>query len=305
MKKGPTLNHTRRGRKDGECFRLAPIEFPILDKYKRLFVKISLWEYAGIGLFLLLCLTSCAEEKPPPVSVPQPPPTHVGPPSTLRTQKPYQINGVWYYPIPSAQGYVEKGVASWYGPNFHGHSTADGETYDMYGLTAAHKTLPLGTYVKVTNLNNGRSAVVRINDRGPFVAGRIIDLSYTAAQHLGSYGTGTAPVRVEAVQMASEQIVAGKTYWQPQTVPDFQHGNFAIQIGAFVEQQNADRLKLRMAGRYGKTEVIAYNNQGTVYYRVQVGSYGDLQAARQETVKLRGNGFEGAFAVASDEKMTR
>jgi rare lipoprotein A len=226
----------------------------------------------------------------------------MAPPPSLSTQKPYQIYGVWYYPIPSAEGYVETGTASWYGPNFQGHSTACGEVYDMYGMTAAHKTLPLGTYVKVTNQVNGRSTVVRKNDRGPFVAGRIIDLSYTAAQQLGSYGPGTAPVRVEAVQAASEQIVSGKTYWQPQSIPDFQHGNFAIQIGAFVDQQNADHLKHRMIGQYGKAEVIPYNNQGTIYYRVQIGAYGDLQAARQETLRLRGSGFDGAFAVASEER---
>src|SRR5690606_10717493 len=108
--------------------------------------------------------------------------------------KPYQIEGVWYYPVDTSDGYTAKGIASWYGKEFHGKPTANGETYHMYDLTAAHPTLPLPTYVRVTNLNNGKSLVVRVNDRGPFLRGRVIDLSYRSAQLLGFVEQGTSPV---------------------------------------------------------------------------------------------------------------
>ncbi len=122
----------------------------------------------------------CASKKPPsPGTLPP------GTPPPLGTQRPYQINGVWYYPIPSAEGFREEGYASWYGRDFHGRATACGEPFDMYAMTAAHKILPIGTHVKVTDKRTGRSIIVRINDRGPFVAGRIIDLSYEAARAFG------------------------------------------------------------------------------------------------------------------------
>ena len=108
-------------------------------------------------------------------------------------QKPYEVNGQLYTPLADHTGFAQEGTASWYGPNFHGKLTSNGEVYNMYSMTAAHKTLPLGVYVRVHNLANGRQAVVRINDRGPFVKGRIIDLSYAAAKDLGVVGPGTAP----------------------------------------------------------------------------------------------------------------
>lgn len=115
------------------------------------------------------------------------------------TQRPYVIKNKKYYPVPSADGYVEKGIASWYGGMFHGRKTANGETYNMRGDTAAHKTLPMNTMLLVENLVNGKHAVVRINDRGPFVSGRIIDLSYTTAQQLGIFKNGTEKVRITAL----------------------------------------------------------------------------------------------------------
>lgn len=111
----------------------------------------------------------------------------------------YVVFGRRYHVMPTSNGYVERGVASWYGPDFHGERTSSGDTYDMYGMTAAHKSLPLPTYARVTNLRNGRSIVVRINDRGPFVDNRIIDLSYTGAAKLGLIGTGTGLVEVRAL----------------------------------------------------------------------------------------------------------
>jgi rare lipoprotein A len=121
------------------------------------------------------------------------------------TQRPYVIEGQKYYPIPSADGYEETGLASWYGDPFHGRKTANGETYDMYGVTAAHKTLPMNTMLLVRNLVNGKTATVRINDRGPFVDGRIIDLSYTTAKELGIYRRGTGKVQIVALCAAEQE----------------------------------------------------------------------------------------------------
>lgn len=141
----------------------------------------------ALCLALALCLTGCglisfAPDKPS------------GP-----RGRAYTIRGKTYYPLLSAAGFTEVGVASWYGPGFHGRQTANGERYNMYELTAAHKILPFGTRLRVTHLGTGRSLVVRVNDRGPFVEGRIIDLSFTAARQLGIVGSGTARVRLEAL----------------------------------------------------------------------------------------------------------
>jgi rare lipoprotein A len=119
--------------------------------------------------------------------------------------RPYQVNGVWHYPAVD-YAYAETGVASWYGPKFHGKPTANGETFDMNGVSAAHKTLPLPSVVRVINLRNGRAIRVRVNDRGPFVNGRIIDLSRRAAQLLGFEAIGTAPVRVEVIADESRRM---------------------------------------------------------------------------------------------------
>lgn len=245
-----------------------------------------------VALITLLAFIGCSTAPaPPPPGYPYP---------KLRSQRPYQINGVWYYPLPTAEGYVEEGYASWYGTDFHGKPTSCGEPYDMHAMTAAHKTLPLGTHVKVTNLENGASTILRVNDRGPFVSGRIIDLSCRAAQELKSYQKGLARVRVEAVQVATEQHIGKDTYWKVDPVPSFRFGQFTIQIGAFREQSNAHRLKERMATAYGATQVQPYSERGLQFYRVQVGTYNDIQLAQREMEKLRGKGFGDAFVVAME-----
>jgi rare lipoprotein A len=248
----------------------------------------------GIGILLVFLLAGCAKRPPAtPSVVPSP---------GLRTQKPYQINGIWYYPLPSADGYVEEGLASWYGSDFHGKPTSLGEPYDMYALTAAHKTLPLGTYVKVTNQRNGRSVILRVNDRGPFVSGRIIDLSCRAAQELGSATPGLAPVRVEAVQVAAQQQIAGNTYWRVDPVPSFRYGLFAVQIGSFRDHNNANRLKEKMQKGYSTIEILPFADLDGYRYRVQVGAYRDILLAQEEMRRLRSNGFVDAFVVAMEGK---
>ena len=131
------------------------------------------------------------------------------PDGSYKIGDPYEVSGIWYYPKENPD-YSETGIASWYGKPFHGRATANGETYDMNSVTAAHKTLPLPTYARVTNLENGRALVVRINDRGPFIHGRIIDLSRRSAQLLGFEKEGTARVRVEAVPSPEEVEIAAK-----------------------------------------------------------------------------------------------
>ncbi len=247
---------------------------------------------AGVCLILCAFVLSCSKPgyKPPAPGVP--------PVTGLKSQRPYQIKGIWYYPLSKADGFVEEGIASWYGADFHGKRTACGEPYDMWALTAAHKTLPLGTYVKVTNLQNQKSIILRVNDRGPFVAGRVIDLSCKSAQELGSYGRGTAPVRVEAVQVASEFKVGQDTFWKVDPPPSFRYGSFAVQIGAFRDQGNATRLRDKMAAAKVEARVAQGLDKGATIYRVQVGNYSDLMAAKQEVDRFKSGGFPDAFVLS-------
>ena len=180
---------------------------------------------APLGLLVAIAVTACFSTPPqpnPPVTTIQPPPVPP-PPAVLggvpdavprveprsRNGNPpfYDVLGKRYYVLSSSSGYWERGVASWYGPGFHKERTSTGEPYDMYGMTAAHKTLPLPAYLRVTNLQNGRSIVVRVNDRGPFVGNRIIDLSYTAAAKLDMLRNGTAMVELRSIDPAAPPAV--------------------------------------------------------------------------------------------------
>ncbi|AQW86455.1 rare lipoprotein A [Campylobacter pinnipediorum subsp. caledonicus] len=154
------------------------------------------------------------------------------------TMRPYTINGKTYYPTVVKVGDTQRGIASWYGPNFHGKKTSNGEIFNMYNLTAAHKTLPMNTIVKVTNLNNGKNITVRINDRGPFVSNRIIDLSKAAAEKISMISTGTAPVILDIVGFASQNISEQKNYPSNQS-QSIVGGNFMVQIGAFRNKNGA------------------------------------------------------------------
>lgn len=196
--------------------------------------------------------------------------------------RPYTIAGKTYYPLKSAHGYVEEGMASWYGPGFHGKTTANGETYNQYAMTAAHKVLPLGTKVRVTRLDNGRSILVRINDRGPFVDNRVIDLSRAAATRLEMMGTGTTKVRVQSVGEIAQASASG----------DIQ-GEFYIQAGAFGQKENARKLiaTLSAEGRKGRL-IFGSNNM----WNVQIGPWNDLDAARQQLAPIKAI-YPHAFVV--------
>lgn len=169
---------------------------------------------------------------------------------------------VRYAPYDPSQKipYREVGLASWYGEDFHGRKTANGEVYDMYAMTAAHRTLPLNVRVRVTNLENGKKTELRINDRGPFVAGRIIDLSKSGAGTLGFLTQGTARVEVETIGFAGGKFPALE-------------GNFAIQVGAFTEKENADRFRAQLEKKYPAVRMVLWETNFKKFYRVRLGSF--------------------------------
>jgi rare lipoprotein A len=251
-------------------------------------------------IILCLLLAGCTSLKAPVAArVASPPPRsrpdlHPAPP----TQKPYQINGKTYYPIPSADGYQETGIASWYGSAFHGRKTSNGETYDMYGPTAAHKTLPMQTYLLVRNLENGREMTVRINDRGPFHKGRIIDMSKTGAETLGFGRQGTARVRITALGEATTSRQGGVESKKFKNHPDFRHGEFYVQIGSFVEESNANRLQGRILATGRRSVIRKFDRGDRIFFRVQVQAGTDLTGARQVEKELNQAGFPDTFVVA-------
>ena len=243
---------------------------------------------AGLALLVLglvVIFAACGPKKAPTPG-----------PRLKASQRPYTVLGKRYEPLSSHEGFVQTGIASWYGPDFHGKTTSNGERYDMHALTAAHKTLPLGVYVRVLNRENDRELVVRVNDRGPFVKGRIIDLSYAAAKELGVDKAGTAPVRIEALGYRG---AATDTY---QAVEDYDAGNFTVQIGSFKERSNADRLSADMKKRFGHSEVQMAEVNGETFYRVHVGQYSSLRAAEAAEKDFADLGHPGSFAVAVEKR---
>ncbi|MDT8408334.1 MAG: septal ring lytic transglycosylase RlpA family protein [Wenzhouxiangellaceae bacterium] len=197
---------------------------------------------------------------------------------------PYQVNGKTYRVLPSADGYRERGRASWYGSKFHGRATSSGEPFDMYKVSGAHKTLPLPTWVEVTNLDNGRTLVVRLNDRGPFKEGRIIDLSYAAAIKLGVLEAGTAAVEVRAITFDDAAI---ETVISPMSVP------VELQTGAFSDRDTAQR-QARKLGEAGIDNVRVRRgrvNRDTIW-RVRIGPVHDPGHARTLVRKLLDLGLE-------------
>ena len=247
----------------------------------------------GVAVGLAACVSTPPQRgaagSPPPAPAIPPPPTDSVPDAVPRTEPRsrngnppfYDVFGIRYFVLSSSVGYRERGVASWYGPGFHKVRTSTGEAYDMYGMTAAHKTLPLPAYVQVTNLQNGRSVVVRVNDRGPFVGNRIIDLSYTAAAKLDMLRNGTAMVEVRTVDARSTVPPAAvaanlaASAAAPQT-PAATPALF-VQAGAFSDPANADRLvgKLR-GGGYGTVFVRDDQIAGRRMYRVRIGPIPDV-----------------------------
>lgn len=252
------------------------------------------WRSSALLLSLVLLLASCGTPPSYRVRVLDSPDGRRVP----ATQRPYEVNGERFEPLANAEGFVEEGVASWYGPDFHGKKTSNGEVYDMHGLTAAHKTLPMNVYVRVTNRSSGRQLDLRINDRGPFVSGRIIDLSYAAARELGVVGPGTAPVRVETLgYLQSSPAGAPRVYRQP---PSYVAGPFTLQVGAFSQRDNAMRLAEQLRSRYGEASVVEGWVSGTLYHRVRVGLYNSIAHAERARTDFAALGYRSSFVVARD-----
>ncbi len=199
----------------------------------------------------------------------------VSPGNVDPTRLDYTVNGVRYRVLPSTQGYVARGIASWYGEPFHGRPTSNGEIYDMHQMTAAHRSLPIPSYVKVTSLANGRSVVVRVNDRGPFHQDRIIDLSFAAAEQLDLIQAGTGRVEVRALPRKA---------W-PDTAPVRE---FFVQLGSFTLPDNAQRLRQRLLeANFGPVRVLPLTIPEGILYRVRIGPLASLEIAEQTAAKLR------------------
>lgn len=204
--------------------------------------------------------------------------------------RPYTALGQSYTPMPDANGYRERGIASWYGKKFHGRFTSNGEKYDMYAMTAAHKTLPLPSYVRVTNLQNGSSVVVRVNDRGPFRHNRLIDLSYAAAARLGIIGSGTGIVEVVAVTAgdAAPTVAAAPAPTAPAATRLANGATLWLQLGSFSNRDNAEALRLRVAeARLGTVSVQSANVNGNPVYRVRLGPIANVDDGDALADKVR------------------
>jgi len=207
--------------------------------------------------------------------------------------RPYQIDGRWYYPTVVEVGDTYDGIASWYGPNFHGKKTSNGEKYNMHDMTAAHKTFPMNTVVKVENVKNGRVAVVRINDRGPFVGNRIIDLSNAAAKQIDMVAEGTAPVRLTVLGFKGKI----ETVTDPHDMVELD--NFYVQIGAFRKKSGAEQTAKKHAlykNRY-KSVVKSGEFNGENIYRVWLSGFRSEAEAR-DFIDM--DGLDGAFIIRGD-----
>lgn len=210
---------------------------------------------------------------------------------------PYSINGKRYKPLSSQTVFVQEGTASWYGSDFHGKETSSGEVYDMHAMTAAHKTLPLGVFVKVQNRRNGREIVVRVNDRGPFVDGRIIDLSYSAARNLGFVKSGIAPVQIEALGYYEKALKGKASYRAPLS---YDSGSFAIQVGSCISFENAQVIADDMKRQNVLTTIREAVVRGEKYHRVHAGNYLSLREAELARKYSANRLINKGFVVALD-----
>ncbi|MDC8830893.1 septal ring lytic transglycosylase RlpA family protein [Alteromonas gilva] len=279
---------------------------------------------------------SQAKDSAPSSSYPEPAMEDVTPryePYRETNSRPYEVFGKHYKPLTSGKGYTAVGNASWYGQKFHGHLTSNGEIYDMFGMSAAHKTLPLPSYVKVTNLSNQLSAIVRVNDRGPFHSDRIIDLSYAAAKKLDFHKNGTTAVKLEVIHVDSNDMVSvGKAPAVPyalyagelpsqqalhdadaevaaQSAPqesnagqsadsgltDAGQPGYYIQVAALSDADKAKQLSSGLSSLYQVPVEIPLINQ---VYRLRLGPLTDRFKLDMLLDALRQNGYPGAYKVA-------
>lgn len=217
------------------------------------------------------------------------------PPSKLGNPGSYIVRGKRYYVMKQHNGFSERGIASWYGKKFHGRKTSSGEIYNMYAMSAAHKTLPLPAYVKVKNLQNGREIVVRVNDRGPFHPGRIIDLSYAAAKKLDILRNGTARVEIQDVSVPQQPSPVAKLELEPKH--DADDNDLYIQIGAFTERGNADRLSGDIKHPDLPAIRVKSDHSSRPVFRVQLGPLQSLAEAQKVIEHLNKQGITSSRLV--------
>lgn len=218
--------------------------------------------------------------------------------------RPYTVAGRTYYPLRRVRHYRERGIASWYGKKFHGRRTASGERYDMFKMTAAHRTLPLPSFLRVTNLLNGRSVIVRVNDRGPFHPNRLVDLSYAAAHRLGVLATGTAPVELELVTPETVHLTDAAPRGEGRAVAPAAHRvapappRLYLQVGAFAVAENAYGLRRRLqAAGLGPVVVQRAAKGGTPLYRVRIGPLASVEEGDVLWVRVDAEGIGDAHLV--------
>lgn len=251
----------------------------------------TLYGLVGALGIVLLALSGCSNKPVVQDAVPR-----AEPYSKYGNPDFYEVFGQRYEVMKDNRGYRETGIASWYGPGFHGKRASAGETYDMYAMTAAHKTLRIPCYVEVTNLQNGRKVIVRVNDRGPFHDNRIIDLSYAAAQKLGIIGPGTALVEVRHIDVDQAPPK------QPEDIPTMlatpvpEWGrNVFLQVGAFADPSNAERLRQRLTSARIESVDIARRADGL--HRVRIGPLSSVEQADELARLLEGMGVNGRHIV--------
>ena len=278
--------------------------------------------FSGVALFLSSCASNKLDLYSQSAAI-------SGKGGTYKVGKPYQIAGKWYYPEEDYD-YVETGTASWYGKDFHAKYTANGEIYDMNTLTAAHRTLPLPSIVRVTNLENGRSLVLRVNDRGPYAKNRIIDVSKRAAQLLGFQTQGTAKVRVDLLEDESKELKAAllnepmpTRYETPKTTPVYTQNinvpkkqievfkvsepqiaynpqtngkQYFVQAGAFSKSESANSLSKKLT-QFGNVKIAEADVNGKRFYRVRLGPYSFEEEAKVALAKVKNYGIQNASVV--------
>jgi rare lipoprotein A len=210
----------------------------------------------------------------------------------------YVVYGKRYHTLASSKGYRERGIASWYGTKFHGKRTSSGEPYDLYAMTAAHKTLPLPTYVEVTNLKNGRTVIVRVNDRGPFHDDRLIDLSYAAAVKLDilPYGTGQVEIRAIDPDESESRTIASLTETAPAATPE--NTVLYLQVGAFSNHHNAQRMQKDLQSQnIGDVRIVEATTDAGSFYKVQVGPLTSHREANRVTQELKTLGINNSHSI--------
>ena len=225
-------------------------------------------------------------------------------PRSAGNKSPYTVWGKSYKVLGSNQSYVQRGTASWYGEKFHGHKTSNGETFNMYAMSAAHKSLRIPGYARVTNLDNGRSVIVRVNDRGPFHGNRLIDLSYAAAKKLDYLGSGTARVEVAAINVRPDgsMTIAGQPFGDsPEPTADHENRALFVQLGSFSQRDPAqtllDRARRVVGNPMRVREVVT--NSGR-FHRVQVGPFSNEGDAREAQTLLQDQGFDESILLTDN-----